>query len=113
MIAKVDNKAVVDSWTLSGGVAGDLNNILKELFLSVVKLNIWLNMIYVPSSLNLADAPSRSIEKQHCMLSGWAWSKVQKAFGEGRGHTFDLMALQSNVQHDLQGVPLPFYSPYP
>ena len=45
VIAKVDNKAVVDSWTLSGGVAGDLNNILKELFLAVVKLNIWFNMI--------------------------------------------------------------------
>ena len=38
---------------------------------------------------------------------------TQTAFGGNSGRTIDLMALPSNVMHDLSGKPRPFFSPHP
>ena len=35
---------------------------------------------------------------------------VENAFGGSSGHTFDLMALDSNAQVDRRGVPLPHFT---
>ena len=46
------------------------------------------------------------------MLSPQAWSRVQAAFGDTRGHSLDLMALDSNTQRNLLGEPLPHFTPF-
>ena len=46
-------------------------------------------------------------------LSPAVWDKVQRLFGGNAGHSIDLMALPSNVQCDLSGQLLLFFSPYP
>ena len=41
------------------------------------------------------------------------WATVKRHFGGLQGHTIDLMALDSNCMLDLQGRPLPHYTPGP
>ncbi|KAK3745980.1 hypothetical protein QZH41_014655 [Actinostola sp. cb2023] len=42
-----------------------------------------------------------------------AWARVQSNFGGIRGHSVDLMALDTNAQQDLSGQPLPHFTPFP
>ena len=73
-----------------------------------MELNIALNMHYVPSKLNMADPPSRFYSDLDCALFTPPWNLVDKAFGP---HSFDLMALPSNVKKSRNGCNLKFYSP--
>ena len=41
------------------------------------------------------------------------WSTVQSVFGGPRGHTCDLMTLDSNAQRNTNGIPLPHIAPVP
>ena len=69
-----------------------------------------LSLNFVPSDENPADLPSRVLLDLDCMLSLASWLAVQRAIGP---HTIDLMATPDNVQRDLAGRALPFFSPSP
>ena len=56
---------------------------------------------------NLADAPSRRPSPTDCKLSGLPWLIVERDFGVVDGHTYDMMALDSNAMKNLQRQPLP------
>ena len=71
-----------------------------------------LEMSYIPSGLNPADYYSRKLTRSDAILSAASWGVVQEEFGGPSGHNFDLMALDSNVQHDLKGVPLAHFTPF-
>lgn len=47
------------------------------------------------------------------MLTRRLWQRVQQEFGGPQGHSFDLMALDSNVQGDEWGERLPHFTPWP
>ena len=72
-----------------------------------------LEMSYIPSGLNPADYYSRKLTRSDAMLFATSWNVVQAEFGGPTGHNFDLMALDSNVQHDLKGAPLAHFTPFP
>ena len=74
-----------------------LNGEIKKLFFTTAKLNISLHLSFIPTSENEADAPTRRLTTLDCKLHPDIWAKVQEQFGGHRGHTCDLMALDSNV----------------
>lgn len=106
----VDNMAVVCAWENQGSRDVQLSAIMKEIFQMVCVLNVDLKMHYVESRSNLADYPSRKISFVDSMLSVAPWSLVDSAFGP---HTVDLMATDSNVMRDSEGVPLRHFTQYP
>ena len=108
--AYVDNKNLVHFWNEAGGRSIPLTNETKRLFQLSLKLNISLNLIYVPSNLNAADAPSRYSSDIDSTLTESPWKELETIFGP---HTFDLMAIPSNVRKSKDGHQLPFFSPYP
>jgi hypothetical protein len=67
--------------------------------------NLVLNLEYVPSSLNKADLPSRSLSLLDAQLARGTWLEVQRAFGGHSGHSIDLMATPSNVMSSYSGSP--------
>lgn len=70
-----------------------MNCITKCIFSLTLKLNFELNLQFVPSKLNEADALSRQISYADSMLDGKTWGIVEKVFGP---HTVNLMASDSN-----------------
>ena len=96
--ANVDSKVVIASWEGQGSkTSSQLTTAIKQLFVGLSSRNIQLNLAYVPSKENLADAPSRNLSRLDSKLSASAFSLVDDAFGGERGHSWDLMALDSNV----------------
>ena len=108
----VDNQAVVHSWQRQGGRSTSLNRAIKKLFFITIKLNIALHLMYVPSKENEADAPSRPLTTLDCKLYPKLWQRVQKEFGSPKGHTCDLMALDSNAMTDQDDSLLPHFTPH-
>ena len=106
----IDNKAVVSSWQKQASKNPALSLVMKCIFQLTVRFNLALAISFVPSADNPADRPSRTLSDIDCMLSPLAWKAVQLAYGP---HTFDLLALASNVQRDLHDRPLRFYAPFP
>ena len=90
--AQVDNKAVVDAWNNQRGRSLELNAALKALFFTTARLNISLHLSYIPAGENLADA-----------LSGQIWDRVQEEFRGDKGHSCDLMSLDSNSMKGSDG----------
>ena len=88
---------------------------LKHLSKVVLDLNVHLSVTYIPSSANPADQPSRRLSPADSKLAFHLWHRLQShpSFGGTYGHSVDLMALDSNSQSDLNGVPLPHFTPYP
>ena len=111
--ASVDNQAIIHSWRRQGGRSQSLNNAIKKLFFTTMKLNISLHLVYIPTSENEADAPSRRLTSMDCKLHPDVWERVQRDFGGPQGHTCDLMALDSNAMTDQDGALLPHFTPYP
>ena len=108
-----DSQVLIKPWKSQGAKSHALADALKRLFSVVTSSNIQLNLCYIPSAYNPADALSCILSLQDARLSPSAWSKVQAMFGGQFGHSADLMALPSNVQCTLGGSPLPFFSPHP
>jgi hypothetical protein len=106
----VDNQAVVKSWQNQGSRDPELTKLIKSIFQCVLSLNCDLKLIYVPSEDNPADSPSRRLSLGDSRLSKFAWTSVEEQYGP---HSFDLMALDSNVMKDSKGAPLQHYSPWP
>ena len=104
---------LLSAWDRQSSRSRPLFNALKRIFTQVLSSNVFLNLQYIPSSCNPADFPSRRLSHMDASLSPVAWDKLQRLFGGNAGHSIDLMALPSNVQCDLSGQPLPFFSPYP
>ena len=72
-----------------------------------------ISLQLVKSADNPADAPSRRLSVVDSTLTPRIWSTVKRVFGGPRGHTCDLMALDSNAQRDDNGIPLPHITPVP
>lgn len=106
----VDNLALAQSWKRQGGKSKNLSDVIVEIYEVALKHNLALNLFYVPSSENVADAPSRVLSSNDAMLAPKPWEQLESRWGP---HTFDLMALDSNVQRDQAGAPLPHFTPWP
>ena len=89
-----------------------LNRVIKKVFFTTTKLNIALHLMCVPSKENEADAPSRRLTTLDCKLHPRLWHRVQKEFGGPKGHTCDLMALDSNSMTYQDGSPLLHFTPH-
>ena len=87
--------------------------VAKRIFHLPQKRNLQLTMTYVSSDCNPVDAFSRKLTASDSILAQLARVKVQKLFGGPRGHSLDLMSLDSNAQCDRDGKPLPHFAPYP
>ena len=110
---EIYNKALYFSWCNQGGRSVTLNRAVKELFFITVKLNIVLQLSFIPTNENPADAPSRRLSTLDSMLSPRLWGRVQSEFGSPGGHTCDLMALDSNAMKGFDGRSLPHFTPRP
>ena len=88
-----------------------LNRAIKKLFFTTSKLNIALHLTYITSKENDADAPSRRLTTLDCKLHPQLWQRVQQEFGGPKGHTCDLMALDSNAMTDQDGSCYPILRP--
>lgn len=106
----VDNVALAQSWKRQGGKSKNISDVIIEIYEVALKYNLVLNLAYVPSGENVADAPSRVLSSNDAMLSTKAWEKLESRWGP---HSFDLMALDSNVQRNVNGAPLPHFTPWP
>ncbi|KAJ7331140.1 hypothetical protein OS493_020842 [Desmophyllum pertusum] len=91
----------------------EMLQIAKRIFNLVTARNLQMTMHYVPSASNPADWFTRQSHGSDAMLSPEFWSRVQQHFGGETGHTFDLMALDSNAMRDADGSPLPHFTPFP
>ena len=90
-------KAALDNF---GCKNSSVNDSVKEILECSRQLNLAIDVHYVPSRDNMADAPSRACSDLDCMLSEQAWNSVERRFGP---HSFDLMALDSNCRRDRSG----------
>ena len=100
-------KAALDNF---GCKNSSVNDSVKEILECSRQLNLAIDVHYVPSRDNMANAPSRACSDLDCMLSEKAWNSVESRFGP---HSFDLMALDSNCRRDRSGLMLTHYSPWP
>ena len=109
--ALVDNQAVVQAWNNQSGKSGPLNEALKRLFFTTVELNVSLHLSYIFANDNPADTHSRRLSTMDSKLCPALWQVVEQEFGGPTGHTYDLMALDSNAMKDKLGKSLPHFTP--
>ena len=109
--AWVDNKAFIDSWNKHGSRSGTIILILKDIFMLTFKNNIRLELSYICSADNPADAPSRRITKGDSMLSPVSWLRVNQILGGPTGHSVDGMSLDSNCMKGHDGKCLRHFTP--
>ena len=109
----VDNQVLLHSWNNEGSKSSILNNVLKKIFQLTLDIDIVLNLFYISTSANIADQPSREISKSDSMLTNEVWQKIQSVFGGTNGHTYDLMALDSNCMKSRDGMFLKHFTPFP
>ena len=103
----VDNMGLVHAWAGLKTKSRELVGVLRELFLFCVDNRVSLKLIWVSTSRNPADAPSRVLDRSDSMLSLDLRRRLWQAYGP---FTFDLMASPSNVLRSPSGAPLPFFS---
>ena len=99
----------MDAWNNQRGRSYELNVALKALFFTTARLNISLHLSYIPSGANPADAPSRRLSVFDNKLS----EQVQEEFGGDKGHSCDLMSIDSNAMKELMGNSLRHFTPVP
>lgn len=78
-----------------------------------MRLNVSFRLMYVPTSENEADAPSRRLKNMDCKLHLDIWEGVQREFGGPLGHSCDLVAFDSNAMTDQEDVPLRHFTLHP
>ena len=106
----VDNEGLVHAWAGLKSKSPELVGVLQALFLLTVDLRISVNMIWISTSKNPADAPSRMLQRSDSMLSPSLRRQIWECYGP---FSFDLMALPSNVFRDPSGKALKFFSRAP
>jgi len=109
---QVDNLVTLHAWEGRGPRSLKLTEVARRLFYEVTNRNLMLVMTYIPSKYNPADGFSRQLSKSDAMLSPQCWNIVDTVFGGSEGHNLDLMALDSNSQHDRNGFALRHFSPF-
>ena len=107
----MDNSTLYYAWEGQGCHNQTVNGVVKLLLEATLELNISLHLELIPSEENPDDAPSRCTSDNDVMLSPRLWSHLQSTYGGPKGHTIDLMALDSNSQLDKESHPLPHYTP--
>ena len=100
----VDNRSLADSWRSPAARSHSYSDALKRVFSVTSSANLHLNLIHIPSHLNVADPPSRTHSLQDSKLADETWAKIQLHYGGASGHTIDLMALPSNAMIGQQYV---------
>ena len=112
--ACVDSKVMIGAWEGQGGKTSlQLIRVTKQLFREVSSRNIQISLQYVESDKNKVEAPSRRLSRTDSKLSAEAFVAVDHAFGGVTGHSFDLMALDSNAVMRKDEKPLPHFTPHP
>ena len=110
----VDSRVLIDAWEGQGSKnSPQLTKITKDLFFELSERNLQLNLNHVKSGDNPADGPSRRLSRLDSKLSDEAWSLVEQTFGGISGHSFRLMALDSNAVIGRSGSPLAHFTPFP
>lgn len=89
-----------------------MNEVIKALFQFTLDYDVALNLLCIPSKENLADKPSRDLNKTDATLSAKFWNIIQTYFGGSRGHTLDMMALDSNSMQNRAGEILRHCTPF-
>ena len=111
---QVDSKTVIDTIEGQGSKSSpQLTTYIKDLFFLLCERNLQISLSHVCSAANPADDPSRILSPLDSTLSPKAWHLVEEWFGGVTGHSFDLMALDSNAALDRAGNPLPHFTPWP
>ena len=100
VVAQVDNQAVVYAWQRQHSKNPDLTKIMKNIFQILFKNNCCLSLVYIHTSLNPADVPSRSLSKSDTTITKRTWAYIEYLFGM---HTVDMFALDSNAMTRLNG----------
>ena len=104
--ALVDSKVLIDTWEGQGSKKSpELTSVTKKLLFLLSRHNIQISLTHVPSSENPAEGPSRRLSRLDSRLTREAWERVEKVSGGPGGHSFDLMALDSNVMLGKNGSP--------
>jgi len=106
----VDSLPLVHAWRNQGSKSHAFSDVIKSVYETALKFNIALSLSYVPSKGNVADAPSRTLSQNDCMLTIPVWKQLEARWGP---HTVDLMSLDSNVQRGADDQPLPHFTPWP
>ena len=89
--ASVDSQVLIGVWEGEGSKKSrQLCSVTKHLFKLVSQRNLQLELSYVRSGENEADAPSRRLSRLDAMLSNRAWNLVQDAFGGTVWHNYRL-----------------------
>ena len=109
LYVKTDNKALEAVWKRQGSKRSSFNELLIQLFQLTVKHNLDLHLDYINTKENPADAPSRLLTRNDCMLAVSVWEEIESKFGP---HSVDLMSLDSNVMKDYQQQPLRHFTPW-
>ena len=110
LVCKVDNqvvKAVLERKGTSHNLA--LNEIGKSIYWLMEKGEFFLSCEYVQSHLNISDKFTRESPGLESSLTEAAIRKIWDYFGPFQ---WDLMATTANVNKDLEGKPLAFFSRY-
>ena len=111
---QVDSQVAIDTYNGQGSKnSPQLTAATKELYFTVVNRNLQLELSHIASDRNEADGPSRCLSALDSTLSPRVWELIEHTFGGLCGHTFDLMALDSNAQLSKGGTPLPHFTPCP
>ena len=108
LICKVDNqvlKAVLERKGTSHNLA--LNDIGKSIYWLMEQGQFFLSCEYVRSELNVSDVYTRESPGLEASLTSSAFHTIWDYFGPFQ---WDLMATSANVNRDLQGNPLLFFS---
>ena len=102
----VDNKLLYHAWLQGGCQNQGINCALKQIFETVLALNVALHLEWVPSAANPANQPSREWSDSNVKLAPKFWELVISLAGP---HSIDLMALDSNSQchHHYTHYPTP------
>lgn len=99
--------ALIQYWERQCANSKELNDTLKILRHTMLKQNISLELKYIPSTHNPADAFSRVLSDKDCMLASDSWRMLKSLFGP---HSVASMALDVNAQRDLFGTPVKLFA---
>ena len=105
-----DNHALTQAWSGLKCSSSDLAGVLRSLFLICCEYNLSVKMIWIPSEVNVADAPSRLLRRSDAALVPSLRRQLWDTFGP---FSIDLMALPSNAFRRPSGALIPFFSPTP
>ena len=110
LICKVDNQvfiAVLERKGTSHNLA--LNDIGKAIYWLIEKGQFFLSCQYVKSELNISDKFTRESPGLETSITDQAFRRIWDYFGPFQ---WDLMATSANVNKNLNGEPLSFFSRY-